>query len=44
MMREKPGFDHRPIKTMKVRNCVHCQHFDENLQRCSQEKCVLFDD
>jgi len=44
MMQEKPGHDHRPIKTTKKRDCKHCQHFDQHYRKCSKEKCVLFDD
>lgn len=44
MMREKPGFDHRPVKTMKERDCKHCLYYDESSRKCSLEKCLIFDD
>lgn len=44
MMREKPGFDHKPIKTMKERDCKHCLYYDKHHRKCSEEKCVEFDD
>lgn len=44
MMQEKPGYDHKPIKTMKERDCKHCLYFDERYGKCIKEKCTLFDD
>lgn len=44
MMQERPGYDRRPIKTMKERDCKHCLNFDERYCKCSKEKCTLFDD
>jgi hypothetical protein len=44
MMREKPGHDRRPVKTMDERDCKHCLYFDEHCHKCSKEKCTLFDD
>jgi hypothetical protein len=44
MMRETPGFDSRPILTMKERDCKHCLYYDEKSRKCTQEKCVVFDD
>lgn len=44
MMKETPGFDHRPVKTMKERDCENCLHFDEKLGKCSLKKCVIFED
>lgn len=44
IMQEKPGFDHRPVKTMKERDCKHCLYYDESCRKCSQEKCVVFED
>ncbi len=44
MMKEKPGFDRRHVKTKKEKDCEHCLHFNESLGKCSQEKCVIFDD
>ncbi len=44
MMKETPGFDRRHIEAMKERDCRHCLHFDESLDKCRQEKCVLLDD
>jgi len=44
MMKETPGFNHRPVKTMKERDCKHCLNFDQSLGKCGKEKCVLFDD
>jgi hypothetical protein len=44
MMQERPGYDRRPIKTMKERDCKHCLYFDERYYKCSKEKCILFDD
>ncbi|MDD4833400.1 MAG: hypothetical protein PHC44_01515 [Lutispora sp.] len=44
MMQEKPGYNRRPIKKVKERDCKHCQFFDEHSRKCSKEKCTLFDD
>ena len=44
MMKEKPGFDHRPAKTMEERDCKNCLHFDGQLGKCSLEKCAVFED
>lgn len=44
MMQEKPGHNRRPIKTVKEKDCKHCQFFDEHSHKCSKEKCTLFDD
>jgi hypothetical protein len=44
MMKENPGFDHRPIRTMKERDCKHCLYYDETLHKCSLEKCAVFED
>jgi hypothetical protein len=44
MMQEKPGYDRRPIKTVKERDCKNCLYFDERCHKCSKEKCTLFDD
>lgn len=44
MMQEKPGYNRRPIKTVKERDCKHCKFFDEHSHKCSKEKCTLFDD
>lgn len=44
MMQEKPGYNRKPIKTVKERDCKHCQFFDEHSHKCSKEKCTLFDD
>lgn len=44
MMREKPGFDRRPVKTMKERDCKHCLYYDDHRQKCGMKKCAVFDD
>jgi len=44
LMCESPGFDRRPIRTMKERDCKHCLYYDKQLCKCSQEKCVVFED
>ena len=44
MMQEKPGYDRRPIKSMKERDCKHCPHFNEHCRKCSKERCGIFDD
>jgi len=44
MMKENPGFDRRPIRTMKKRDCKHCLYYDESNRKCSLEKCVVFED
>lgn len=44
MMQEKPGHDHKPIKPVKKRDCMHCLHSDKHYRRCSKEKCILLED
>jgi hypothetical protein len=44
MMQEKPGYNRRVIKTMKERDCRNCKHFDESCNKCSKDKCDIFDD
>ncbi len=44
MMQEKPGHHRRHIKTMKERDCKHCPDFDKSCNKCSKEKCDIFDD
>lgn len=44
LMCESPGFDRRPIRTMKERDCKHCLYYDETLRKCSLEKCAVFED
>lgn len=44
MMREKPGFDHKPDRTMNERDCKHCLYYDKHHRKCSEEKCIVFDD
>lgn len=44
LMQEKPGFNRRPAKTMKERECKKCLYFDENYHKCSKEKCPIFVD
>ena len=44
LMQEKPGFNHRSIKTMRERECKKCLHFDENSHKCRKEKCPIFVD
>jgi hypothetical protein len=44
MMQEKPGHHHRHIKTMKERGCKDCPDFDKSRNKCSKEKCHIFDD
>jgi hypothetical protein len=44
MMQEKPGHHHRHIKTMKERGCKDCPVFDKSRNKCSKEKCHIFDD
>jgi len=41
MMQEKPGYDRRPIKSMKERDCKPCPHFDEHCRKRGKEKCAL---
>lgn len=44
LMQEKPGYDRKYIKTMKERECKHCPYFHKGFNKCSREKCALFDD
>jgi len=44
LMKDTPGFDRRPVQTMKERDCVHCLYYDETLRKCSLEKCAVFED
>lgn len=44
MMQEKPRNDRKPVKTMQERACKYCMHYDKQSCKCSEEKCILFDD
>lgn len=44
MMQEKPGYNRRVIKTIKERDCRNCKFFDESCNKCSKDKCDIFDD
>lgn len=44
IMRGKPGYDRKPVKTMERRECKHCPHFDEHQGKCVKKKCVTLDD
>jgi hypothetical protein len=44
MMQEKPGYDRRPIKSIKERDFKSCSHFDEHCRKCSKETSAQFDD
>ncbi len=44
LMKQIPGFDRSPIRTMKERDCKHCLYYDEQLRKCSLEKCAVFED
>lgn len=44
MMQEKPRFDREPINKAVNRDCKHCLYFDDHLQKCNKEKCVVFVD
>lgn len=43
MMQEKPGYDRRPIKTVKEQDCKHCMSVDEHCGKCGKEKCAQLD-
>ena len=44
MMQQQPGFDHRSVKTMKERDCLHCLYYDNKAKKCSLGKCTVFRD
>jgi hypothetical protein len=44
MMRKKPGFDRRPAKTKKGRDCPYCLYYDEHRRKCGKDKCIVFED
>jgi len=44
LMKQIPGFDRKPDRTMKERDCKHCLYYDESNRKCSLEKCVAFED
>ena len=44
LMKQTPGFDRKPVRTMKERDCEHCLYYDEQSRKCSQKKCVVFED
>jgi len=44
LMKQMPGFDRKPVRTMKERDCEHCLYYDEQNRRCSHKKCVVFED
>ncbi|SFH37138.1 hypothetical protein SAMN05660649_04943 [Desulfotomaculum arcticum] len=41
IMREKPGYDRKPVKAEERRDCKHCPHFDEYQGKCGKTKCVI---
>lgn len=44
IMQQKPGFYRESVKTMKERGCLHCRYFDRGSQKCTMEKCMLFEE
>ncbi len=44
LMQGKPNFDQRPIRTPKERDCKHCLYYNERKKKCTQNKCIVFDD
>lgn len=44
MMQQMPGFDRRPVKTMKERDCPHCVHYDPKSKKCALKACIIFQD
>ena len=43
-MQQTPGFDHRPVKTMKERDCPHCLYYDQKAKKCGLKACTVFKD
>ena len=44
LMQQKPGFDRRLVLSVKERDCKHCLYFDVRLQKCAQDKCIVYGD
>ena len=44
MMQERPGFDRRPDKTMKERDCPYCLYYVHKAKRCGLKTCIVFKD
>lgn len=42
LMRQKPDYRRHFAPQKKERDCKHCLYYDERLQKCSQEKCIVF--
>lgn len=44
VMQQKPGFDHRSVKTMKERDCPYCLYYDHKAKKCGLKTCTVFQD
>lgn len=44
IMQQKPGFDRRPVKTMKERDCPYCLYYDHKAKKCGIKTCTVFQD
>ena len=42
LMQQKPNYSRHNVPPTKERDCKHCLHYDENLKKCNQEKCIIF--
>ncbi|MEG1547538.1 MAG: hypothetical protein RR232_02165 [Clostridia bacterium] len=42
LMKQKPGFHKKRDKTSRERDCHHCLYWNEALQQCLREKCIVF--
>lgn len=43
IMREKAGYDRKPVKAEEKRDCKHCPYFDEHQGKCDKTKYIIFD-
>ncbi len=44
MMQEKPRHERDPVKTMQDQDCKHCLYYDKEHDKCSKERCAVFNE
>lgn len=43
LMRQKPNYRRKLDKTSRKRDCPHCLYWNEALQQCPLDKCIVYD-